>query len=339
VVPVPGQFIQQNRTEHHNMRKPAFAAVLAVGVALAGLVGPAGAITGGEPDGNDHPNVGIVLFYQPDGRFRCSGTLISPTVVLTAAHCTFNDVGAVAVSFDTEIALDATESAANVPRACDDEGPAAGDGLSDVGFSDGLCTPNPATPGPDPYAGAVEWVTGTPLTHPEYSDFTDIRNWNDTGVIVLDEPVAGITPAALAGENYLDAYRQPVLNSTLFEVVGYGTEVRQNESGPQKPTPQSFPLIRRQTTSPGQKLTDQILQLNGNINDIRGGGGTCFGDSGGPVFHTDASGATVVVGDTSYGYTSNCRYLGGYQRVDVPVVRDWLLCTLGDDPVANCPTL
>ena len=29
----------------------------------------------------------------------------------------------------------------------------------------------------------------------------------------------------------------------------------------------SYPLIRRYTTSPGQKLTPQILQLNGNPND------------------------------------------------------------------------
>ena len=27
---------------------------------------------------------------------------------------------------------------------------------------------------------------------------------------------------------------------------------------------------------------------------------------------------------TSYGYTDNCRYLGGYQRVDIPVVQTWL---------------
>jgi hypothetical protein len=27
---------------------------------------------------------------------------------------------------------------------------------------------------------------------------------------------------------------------------------------------------------------------------------------------------------TSYTYTGNCRYLGGYQRVDVGVVQDWL---------------
>ena len=45
----------------------------------------------------------------------------------------------------------------------------------------------------------------------------------------------------------------------------------------------------------------------------------CFGDSGGPVF---LNGYLVAV--TSYGYTANCRYLGGYQRVDIPVVQDWL---------------
>ena len=27
---------------------------------------------------------------------------------------------------------------------------------------------------------------------------------------------------------------------------------------------------------------------------------------------------------TSYSYTDNCRYLGGYQRVDIKVVQDWL---------------
>lgn len=81
----------------------------------------------------------------------------------------------------------------------------------------------------------------------------------------------------------------------------------------------SYPLIRRYTTSPGQKLTPQILQLQGNPNDVRGGGGTCFGDSGGPVFLNG-----YLVGVTSYTYTSNCRYLGGYQRVDIAVVQNWL---------------
>jgi hypothetical protein len=37
------------------------------------------------------------------------------------------------------------------------------------------------------------------------------------------------------------------------------------------------------------------------------------------VFHNG-----VIVGVTSYTYTNNCRYLGGYQRVDIDVVQDWL---------------
>jgi len=58
------------------------AAVTATGAALA--------ITNGGPDGNAHPNVGSVLAPQAysDGTWTtCSGTLISPTVFLTAAHC------------------------------------------------------------------------------------------------------------------------------------------------------------------------------------------------------------------------------------------------------------
>ena len=31
-----------------------------------------------------------------------------------------------------------------------------------------------------------------------------------------------------------------------------------------------------------------------------------------------------VVTVTSYGYTDNCRYLGGYQRVDIAGVQAWL---------------
>lgn len=254
---------------------------------------PAAAITGGQPDGDQHPNVGLIAFYEGGQRFRCSATLISPTVLITAAHCTEATAGKTAVTFTSVLAQ-------NPP------------------------SPLPVAANPtDGYTRTeiekAGYRSGTAYTHPEYSGFTDLDNWNDVAVIVLDVAVAGIAPAELAPENYLDAYRQPRLNKTLFTVVGYGTEVRKPASGPQKPQPMSYPLIRRNTTSPGQKLTPQILQLNGNINDPRGGGGTCFGDSGGPVF---LNGYLVAV--TSYGYTDNCRYLGGYQRVDIAVARDWV---------------
>ena len=44
----------------------------------------------GEPDGTAHPYVGLVVFYDADGNplWRCTGTLLSRTVLLTAGHCT-----------------------------------------------------------------------------------------------------------------------------------------------------------------------------------------------------------------------------------------------------------
>src|SRR5262247_2446867 len=78
--------------------------VVLVGAALSGAA-PALAITGGQRD-TVHTNVGLVRFTLPDGRFRCSGTLISPTVVLTAGHCTEGPATDVYVSFDTDLALD-----------------------------------------------------------------------------------------------------------------------------------------------------------------------------------------------------------------------------------------
>lgn len=298
--------------------------VLVVGAsALLAASAPSGAITGGTEDlTNTYSNVGMVVFYQTDGRFRCSGTLIAPRVFLTAAHCTFQDIGNVIVTFDPLISRTEEEAEIDIPRAADDSGP--DDAISAIGFTAADVTP-------PLYDGEQSWVLGTPRTHPDYSDFTDLKNWNDTGVIILDEaPDVPISP--LAPENYLDQVAQPLLNKTAFLTIGYGTEVRQSATPPRPPTPERQPIVRRYTTEIGQKLTDQILQLNGNEHDPRAGGGTCFGDSGGPAMH-----GGYVVGDTSYGYTSNCRYLGGYQRVDIPIVRNWLLDCLADLVCATKP--
>jgi hypothetical protein len=84
------------------MRRAVTLAGIAVIAALV-LAAPGEAITYGEPDGIGHPEVGALLAPQPypDGTWAtCSGTLISPTVFLTAAHCD-QGVSRVAVTFDS----------------------------------------------------------------------------------------------------------------------------------------------------------------------------------------------------------------------------------------------
>jgi len=76
--------------------------LMAIGSLLLIIV-TAEAITYGTPDGNGHPNVGALVAPQAfsDGTWLyCSGTLISPTVFLTAAHCD-DGTSRVKVTFDS----------------------------------------------------------------------------------------------------------------------------------------------------------------------------------------------------------------------------------------------
>jgi hypothetical protein len=66
-------------------------------------VEPAGAVVFGEPDGDDHPYVGLAVFDVGGApAFRCSGILLSPTVFLTAGHCT-SGTDAARVWFQSEV--------------------------------------------------------------------------------------------------------------------------------------------------------------------------------------------------------------------------------------------
>lgn len=78
-------------------------ALLTSFVVLLLAASSASAITYGQPDGNGHPNVGA-LTIEVDGvkDWICSGTLIAPTVFLTASHCTEGlDGTTVYVTFDS----------------------------------------------------------------------------------------------------------------------------------------------------------------------------------------------------------------------------------------------
>lgn len=70
-------------------------AAAAAGALALALSGPALAVTNGTPDGNNHPYVGLLVFDDANGpAWRCTGALLTPTVVLTAAHCTDGAVAA-----------------------------------------------------------------------------------------------------------------------------------------------------------------------------------------------------------------------------------------------------
>jgi hypothetical protein len=89
------------------MRRPLAALTLAL-LTLVLVVAPAGAIINGQPDGDGHPYVGLVLSPVEDGFFFCSGALISPTIFITAAHC-FEEPGQqVYLTFDPQGAFGQT---------------------------------------------------------------------------------------------------------------------------------------------------------------------------------------------------------------------------------------
>lgn len=86
------------------MKKGLLAVLIAL-VVLAVSVGVAGAVTDGELDGDGHPYVGLMVADDANGNplWRCSGTLLSPTLFLTAGHCTEAPAASATIWFDADV--------------------------------------------------------------------------------------------------------------------------------------------------------------------------------------------------------------------------------------------
>lgn len=82
-----------------------FIVSLLVLAALLLLAGPVAAITDGELDGSGHPYVGLMVAKDASGAplWRCSGTLLSPTIFLTAGHCTEAPAARAEIWFDADV--------------------------------------------------------------------------------------------------------------------------------------------------------------------------------------------------------------------------------------------
>jgi V8-like Glu-specific endopeptidase len=79
--------------------------LLTVMALLAVTFVPAFAVTDGGLDGDGHPYVGLMVAQDADGNplWRCSGTLLSPTLFLTAGHCTEAPAAHVEIWFDADV--------------------------------------------------------------------------------------------------------------------------------------------------------------------------------------------------------------------------------------------
>jgi hypothetical protein len=273
-----------------------------LGIALAS-VGTAYAITNGQPDGDVHPYVGLVVFdvYVPDvgnvPAWRCSCALISPNVVLTAGHCTDGAVAA-RVWFDEDVTYDAV--------------------------------PFPLYPYGGPGSGAIE---GAPYTNPKYrSDENPYGggqglpafSYRDVGVVVLDEPVYIDEYGSLPEAGLVDTLRV----MTDVDFVGYGVQYQAQIPGQELPQPPPYyrwtgPRVRMYAPTKlvsGKFVhSDEFLMFS--LNPGGGQGGTCFGDSGGPDL---LGGTNTILGVNSYVTNVNCGGVGYSSRVDIPEVLEWI---------------
>ena len=258
--------------------------ILAIALASSGAVQ---AITNGQPDGNNHPYVGRIVFYDANNVptwWSCSGSLISEHRFLTAGHCIVYEPGLVRA------------------QVWFDAGPMA----IDPAYTGGSCNEN------GPYTGfpCAGGTWGTPYFNPHY----------DVGVVTLDEAVTGLGFAALPSPGLVDT----LANKTPIDFVGYGTQ-EQVMAYPGQPPVERWTGWGERMYAPSEliaanfPLSDRYIRVA--LNPGGGSGGICYGDSGGPDL---LAGTNTVLAVNSFVNNVNCAGVGHSARVDIPDVLAWI---------------
>lgn len=244
------------------------------------------AVTFGQPDGYGHPYVGTLLFQTGTGWYSCSGTLLAPKVVLTAGHCT--EEGGVPnlytfVKFTPSISFPGLKSGALIDYL---EKPANG------------------------------WVKGTAIPHPQYNDYAQFPRTYDVGVILLEKAINVSTYGSLPPEGFLQTLTtRRSQTENVFTLVGYGMQgvIRPFASDIWERYQGTVQLVELNSTNTG----GQSAKFTSNPGI---GGGSCYGDSGGPIFYSNSNMITAVV---SWGITP-CIGNSYEFRIDTAVALDFV---------------
>jgi hypothetical protein len=266
--------------------------VASVVILTGGL--PAQAITGDAAPDFEHSYVGVVVLYDGDGAIAqgCSGSLLTDTVFLTAAHCL--PVGDQSMLATARLWFEQDAGAGYDP----DTGAPTSSGF--------------------PSSGGVPASTF-------YS--YDASGIYDAGLVILDQPVTDVYGdlteyASLADADSLDEYI--AAGPATITLSGYGAS--NGESTDE--LIDEFSRLTADTATVGldtEETGEENVLLAGSGEG--GGGGVCFGDSGGPLL---LAGTDITVGVISSGATT-CTGPFLAARTDAAPVLEWILANAGSE--------
>jgi hypothetical protein len=279
------------------MRKTLFA--LGALIALfVGLAAPASAITGNFVRDYEHPFVGLLVMYDEDGEFagRCSGSLLTADIFLTAGHCT-DGAASARVYFQQD-------AGANYDPA--------------LGY-------DPISGYPDTCAPGTEGFTcssASQVFNWGFADFAGFPDTLDAGLVILDHPIELDQYAVLPAVGTLDAFatrrgQQDVTVTASGYGLSYSSPVAVESYRERLMANAKITNLRSNNTAGFN------VQSTGNGN---GRGGTCSGDSGGPIFLGGYE-SNLVVAVTSFGLNAYCRGTDSAYRVDTAAAQQWIFQT------------
>jgi secreted trypsin-like serine protease len=245
----------------------AAALILAVGIAFhASAFGQVERIIGGHFAAPGSWRYAVYVLY--DGSYQCGGTLVAPSVVLTAAHCAENP--------ETKVVHLASSYVLRIGSL-------------------------------DANSGGETHRVKRVVVHEDFGKSYPLENdiallELDTPSNISPAPLDGLTSRSTSGRSAIERGANP-----FARIIGWGrTNADPSLASLSNVLVEaSIPIVANTTC---QSTLSKTLRPFGPIDDRRlcaglgqGGIDTCNGDSGGPILAEDANGQWVQVGIVSYG--------------------------------------